>query len=49
MLRWFKQNEEFDNKVREEFAEDFQRLQAGQYKDWEYNHDGRLALIILCD
>jgi uncharacterized protein (DUF924 family) len=49
MLRWFKQNAEFDNEVKVRFADDFGRLQAGMYKEWEFNHDGRLALIIICD
>lgn len=24
-------------------------MKSGSYKEWENNHDGRLALIILCD
>jgi uncharacterized protein (DUF924 family) len=49
MLRWFKQTEEFDNHVKENFALDFERMKTNSYKEWESNHDGRLALILLCD
>ena len=49
MKRWFKGNEEFDKLVQKNFTEDFQRLDRGEYKEWEQDHYGRLALIILCD
>ena len=32
-----------------EFKEDFKKIKDGSYNEWELNHDGRLALIILCD
>ena len=49
MTRWFKQGDEFDEIVKKKFAQDFQNLKQNEYKEWESNHEGRLALIILCD
>ena len=49
MKRWFKGNEDFDKMVFKNFREDFKRLDKGEYKEWEQDHYGRLALIILCD
>jgi uncharacterized protein (DUF924 family) len=49
MMRWFKQSESFDDFIKDNFALDFERLKQGSYKEWENSHDGRLALIILCD
>ncbi len=49
MRRWFTPDNDFREVVKYRFEEDFHRLQQGLYKEWEYNHDGRLALIILCD
>ena len=49
MKRWFKGNEEFDKLVIKNFQEDFKRMDKGEYKEWEQDHYGRLALIILCD
>ena len=49
MVRWFKGNAQFDALVRKNFKEDFGRLDKGKYKEWEKDHDGKLALILLCD
>lgn len=49
MVRWFKGNAQFDALVRKNFREDFGRLDKGKYKEWEKDHDGKLALILLCD
>ena len=49
LLRWFKPNTIFDSIVREKFAVDFENLDRNFYFEWEKHHDGKLALIILCD
>lgn len=49
MKRWFKGTEEFDQLVQKNFTDDFKRLERGEYKEWEQDHYGKLALIILCD
>ena len=49
MVRWFKGNQQFDALVRSNFLDDFKKLDKGQFKEWEKDHYGRLALIILCD
>ena len=49
MKRWFKSSDEFDILVQQNFTDDFKRLEKGEYKEWEQDHHGRLALIILCD
>ena len=49
MHRWFKQNEKFDEDIKKKFKTDYKRLDSGQYTEWGNHHDGRLAMIILCD
>ena len=49
MVRWFKGNQQFDALVRSNFLDDFKKLDKGQFKEWEKDHYGKLALIILCD
>lgn len=49
LLRWFKPNKEFDQAVRQRFTEDFENIEKNLYLEWEKNHEGKLALIILCD
>ena len=49
MMRWFKGSERFDKLVQENFTEHFKHLDKDEFKEWETDHFGRLALIILCD
>ena len=46
---WFKKDFEFDQKVRELFAETYKNTLAGNYSDWRKTPPGRLAEIIVLD
>jgi len=46
---WFGNDEGIDKEIKEKFLEDVNHAIAGDYKDWEDDPRGRLALIILLD
>jgi len=47
--KWFIVSEKFDTEVRKNFETDLKKAQNGEYKNWEDDPRGRLALIILFD
>ena len=46
---WFRSTPEFDQQVREIFADAWHLAQAGQLAHWEQTAEGALALVILLD
>lgn len=47
--KWFLQDKQFDDLIREEFESDLTHAAQGKNRDWESDALGRLALIILFD
>lgn len=47
--QWFLQDEQMDNEIRRLFESDLENATRGEYKDWENQTEGRLALILLYD
>jgi len=35
--------------MKDKFIKHYKSLKDGKYKNWQYDHEGRLALILLCD
>lgn len=48
MKRWYQGSKEFDQRIRDEFKEDIDKLGAGGYKNWSSVHE-QLAAVILAD
>ncbi len=46
---WFYQDDAFDDQIRGQFLEDYQRAAIGDLDSWGESRDGALALIILLD
>lgn len=47
--QWFQKNEEFDQKIKENFLEIYEMARKGLLDDWKKDADGCLALVILLD
>lgn len=47
--KWFNGGEEFDNEIREKFADDVEAAGRGEYDDWMQTTHGSLALLLLLD
>lgn len=47
--KWFGKDESFDNDIREQFTDDYQKAANGDYDDWAQHAKGCLALMILLD
>lgn len=47
--KWFIKDTKFDQEIRERFEADIQKAARGEYRSWESDARGRLALIILFD
>jgi len=47
--KWFKKDVKFDEKIRSQFEVDYLKAKNGEYMDWMYSQEGRLALVILLD
>lgn len=47
--QWFQVNEDFDNLIRDRFAEPYEMGARGEFDSWQNSADGALALCILLD
>ena len=47
--RWFAKDKIIDDDIRGQFESDIQKGRTGEYRSWEDNIRGRLALVILYD
>ncbi len=47
--RWFKKDDAFDAKLREQFGRDLEAAARGELGGWGASPEGTLALVILCD
>ncbi|HPF78573.1 MAG TPA: DUF924 family protein [Alphaproteobacteria bacterium] len=47
--QWFQVNEDFDNLIRDRFAEPYEMGARGEFDNWQNSADGALALCILLD
>lgn len=46
---WYRQDDDFDNAIRDQFGAAVEAAQAGAYAEWEDSAEGMMALIILLD
>lgn len=46
---WFIKSARFDEQIRKNFGQDLLKAAGGEYKEWERDAAGRLALVILFD
>lgn len=46
---WFNGGKAFDDEIRQKFLYTFNKARAGEYKEWELNAQGRLALVLIFD
>ena len=44
---WFSAAHEIDRRIKERFETDMERYAMGEYSGWQYDRDGRLAIILL--
>ncbi len=47
--RWFIKDEQFDQRIRQNFGEALEQAIRGEYDEWSQTARGRLALIVLLD
>ena len=49
MNDWFNQNDEFDNKIRNQFLKDLKKAINNDYDEWQDKPEECVALVILLD
>jgi len=48
-LHWWSSSPDLDNRIRDEFLDDYEKARRGEYDAWKEDPYGTLALIILLD